>query len=193
MAVGDDEVVGGAGEGDAAAVVQPVVERADEDEVVEFGGAAVFPVPQVMGVQAAGGPTAGDHAAAIAVFQGAAQPAVDGAGGPPGADDPAVALEPHLTGGVTQQQAAFGVGEQRSQVQRRDLVFDVEVGDDGGALPVRAAGGFGVPAGVDQVDERVHGGGHRRCLLGVGGVVAFPVGDQRLAAGIQRGVDSGRF
>ncbi|WP_231110712.1 DUF222 domain-containing protein [Mycobacterium avium] len=38
----------------------------------QFGGAAVFPVPQVVGVQSAGGATAGDRAAAVAVFEGAA-------------------------------------------------------------------------------------------------------------------------
>jgi hypothetical protein len=47
-AVGDGEVVCGSGEGDAAAVVQPVVIRADQYQVGQLGGAAVFPVPEVM-------------------------------------------------------------------------------------------------------------------------------------------------
>jgi hypothetical protein len=38
----------------------------------QFGGAAVFPVPQVVGVQTAGGPTAGHRAHGVAVFEGAA-------------------------------------------------------------------------------------------------------------------------
>ena len=52
------EVVGGSGDGDVAAVVRPVVERAEQDQVGQFGGAAVFPVPDVVGVQSAGGPAA---------------------------------------------------------------------------------------------------------------------------------------
>ena len=80
VAVGDDEVVGGSGDGDDAAVMQPVVVRADQHQVVQFGGAAVLPVQEVMGVQAAGGAAAGDHAGAVAVLQGAAQPAADRCG-----------------------------------------------------------------------------------------------------------------
>ena len=76
VAVGDDEVVGGSGDGDAAAVVQPVVIRAQQHQVVQFGGAAVLPVPDVMGVQTAGGPAAGDHAGA-----GRGAPARGAAGG----------------------------------------------------------------------------------------------------------------
>ena len=71
VVVGDGEGVGGAGEGDLAAVMGPVVVRADEHEVVEVGGAAVFPVLEVVGVQGAGVLAAGDHAGAVAVFQGA--------------------------------------------------------------------------------------------------------------------------
>jgi hypothetical protein len=43
--VGDGEALGGAGDGDLAAVVHAVVIRAHQDEVVHFGEAAVFPVP----------------------------------------------------------------------------------------------------------------------------------------------------
>ncbi len=53
-------------------MVQPVVVRADQHQVVEFGGAAVFPVPDVVGVQAAGGPAAGHRAGGVAVFERAA-------------------------------------------------------------------------------------------------------------------------
>ena len=97
-------------------MVQPVVIRADQHEVEQFGGAAVFPVADVVGVQPAGGAAAGDHTAAVAVFEGATQPATHGAGGPTAADDLAVAFEPDLAGQV----AALVVGEQRSQVQGRD-------------------------------------------------------------------------
>ena len=85
--VGDDEVLGGSGDGDDAAMVGPVVMGADQDEVVEIGGAAVFPVPDVVGVQTAGGPAAGYHAAVVAVLESAAQSSVDGAGRASGADD----------------------------------------------------------------------------------------------------------
>lgn len=52
-------------------MVQAVVVGADQHQVGQFGFAAVFPVADVVGVQAAGGATAGDDAAAVAVFQGA--------------------------------------------------------------------------------------------------------------------------
>ena len=54
----------------------------------------------------------------VAVLERTAQPAVDQPGRPPGADDLAVAFEPHLTGGITDQVSAFGLGEQRTQMQR---------------------------------------------------------------------------
>ena len=78
-------------------MVQPVVIRAEQDQVVQVGGAAVLPVPQVVGVQAAGGSAAGDHTAVVAVLQGAAQPAADAAGGASRADDPCrgVGTTPH--------------------------------------------------------------------------------------------------
>ncbi len=57
--------------------------------------------------------------------------------------------------------------------------------DDGGALPVRTAGSFGVPAGLDEPHEPVHGVREGWRLLGttvgVAGVVVFPVGDQCVA------------
>ena len=88
---------------------RPVVVGAHQREIVQFGGAAVFPVPEVVGVQTAGGPAAGNHAAAVTVLQRAAQPAADRAGRPPGTDHPAVALEPDLAGGLAEQVAAFVV------------------------------------------------------------------------------------
>ena len=38
-------------------------------------------------------------------------------------------------------------------------VFDVDVHDDGGAVPVWAGGDVGVPAGLDQAGERIQGVG----------------------------------
>ncbi len=43
----------------------------EQDQVVQVGGSAVFPVLDVVGVQAAGGAAAGDHAAGVAVLEGA--------------------------------------------------------------------------------------------------------------------------
>jgi hypothetical protein len=88
---------------------QAVVVGAEQDQVVQFGVPAVFPVPDVVGVQAAGGCAAGYHAGGVAVFQGAAQPAGDGAGGPAGSDGLSVTFEPHLAGGVTGQALPLGV------------------------------------------------------------------------------------
>ena len=45
VGVGDDELVGGPNEGDPAGVVQPMVVRADEDEILQLGQAAVLPMP----------------------------------------------------------------------------------------------------------------------------------------------------
>src|SRR5689334_2234105 len=54
-AVGDDEIIGGSGDGDDAPMVQPVMIGAHQHQVGQLRGAAVLPVPQVMGVQTAGG------------------------------------------------------------------------------------------------------------------------------------------
>ena len=143
-------------------MMRPVMVRADQNEVVELGEPAVLPVHEVMGVQTTGGPAAGHHAAAVAVLQDAAQPAVDGAGRPPGPDHPAVAFEPHLAGGITAQVAAVVIGEQRPQMQGGDPAFEVDVHDDGGALRVRATSHLGVPAGDDQAHEPVDGVRQRR-------------------------------
>ena len=123
-----------------------MVIRAQQHQVVQLGGAAVFPVPDVVGMQAAGGAAAGDRAVAVAVLECPAQPAVDLAGGAPGADGLAVTFEPDFTGRITSQVSAFGIGEQRAQMQGGGFLLDVEVHDHGGVLPVRAAGHLGVPA-----------------------------------------------
>ena len=85
------------------------MEGAHQHEIGQVGGAAVFPVPEVVSVQTAGGPAAGNRAAAITMLQRAAQPAADRAGRPPGTDDPTVALEPDLAGGLAEQVTAFVV------------------------------------------------------------------------------------
>src|ERR1700758_2680548 len=48
--VGDGESVCGSGDGDGPTMMQPVMVRAEQHQVGQFGGAAVFPVPEVMGV-----------------------------------------------------------------------------------------------------------------------------------------------
>jgi hypothetical protein len=68
-----------------------------------------------------------------------------------------VAFEPDLTGGIAGQVATVVVGEQRTQMQCGDPLVDVDVDDDGGALPVRAAGDVGVPAGMHEAHEPVDG------------------------------------
>ena len=161
-AVGDGELVCGSGDGDDAPMVQPMMIGAEQHEVVQLGRPAVFPVPDVVGVQTAGGPAAGHRAGAVAVLEGTAQPAADQPRRPPRADDLPVTFEPHLTGGITGQVSAIGLGEQRTQMQRSDALLDVEMHDHGGVLPVGPASHLGVPAGLDQTHERRAGARQRR-------------------------------
>jgi hypothetical protein len=70
--VGDRQVLGGSGDGDDPAMMSPVMVRTDQDEIVEFGGSAVLPMHDVVGVQTTGGSATGDHAAAITMLQHAA-------------------------------------------------------------------------------------------------------------------------
>ena len=72
-------LVGVAGEPEGAFVVEAVVVTAEADEVVGVGGAAVAPVDDVVDVEPLGVGAAGGSAAAVAVFDGAACAAVDGA------------------------------------------------------------------------------------------------------------------
>ena len=50
IAVGDGQLVGGTGDGDVAAVVQPMVVGAHQHEVGQLGGAAVLPMSNVVSV-----------------------------------------------------------------------------------------------------------------------------------------------
>ena len=62
----------------------------------------------------------------------------------------------------------------------------------GGVLPVWAAGGFGVPAGLDQPHKRLAGARQRRRLIGGAraiAVIVFPLGDQRIPVRLQGGVE----
>jgi hypothetical protein len=73
---------------------------------------------------------------------------------PPGTDGLPLTFQPHLTGGITGQISAIGVGQQRPQMQSGDLVLDVQMHHHRGVLPVRPGSHLGVPAGVDQTQER---------------------------------------
>src|SRR4030081_928338 len=68
----DDEMVCGSGDGDAASMVQPVVIRAYQHQIEQLGGAAVFPVPNMVCVQTAGGTTTRNRTRWMAVLQCAA-------------------------------------------------------------------------------------------------------------------------
>src|SRR3954447_4216715 len=100
-AVGDHEILCGSGDGDDTAMVQPMVIRADQHQVEQLGGTAVFPMHDVVGVQTAGGPTTGHRTHPMAVLECAAQPPVDQPRRSPGADDLPVTFEPHFTAGIT--------------------------------------------------------------------------------------------
>ena len=156
-------------------MVQPVVIRAYQHQVGQVGGAAVFPVPDVVCVQAAGGTTAGNRAGGLAVLERAAKPPVDLAGRSAGSDDLAVTFEPDFTGGITGQVSAFGIGEQRTQMQRGGALLDVEVHHHSGVMPVWPAGRFGIPSGLDQAHKRIEGARQRRrdigCALAIGAIV----------------------
>ena len=51
-------------------MVQAVVIRAHQDEVVQLGGAAVFPMPDVVGVQTTSGAATGHRTRGITVLEG---------------------------------------------------------------------------------------------------------------------------
>ena len=71
---------------ESALVHQPVMGRAEQNEVVEGGLAALGPVPDVVTVQALGGGAAGEAAAAVAVREYTAYGWRDAAGAAPDAE-----------------------------------------------------------------------------------------------------------
>jgi hypothetical protein len=58
------------------------VKTAEQSHFGQLGGATVFPVPDVVGVQTAGGTTTGDRACSLAVLECAAKPPVETLGRP---------------------------------------------------------------------------------------------------------------
>ena len=90
-----------------------------------------------------------------------AQPTVDQPRRPARTDDLPVTFKPHFTGGITGQVSAFGLGEQRTQMQRSDALLNVEMHHHGGVMAVWPAGHLGVPPGLDQPHERLTGARQR--------------------------------
>ena len=176
-------MVCGSGDGDDAAMVQPVVIGADQHQVVQLGGPAVFPVPDVVGVQTAGGPAAGNRARGVAVLKGAAKPAVDLAGRSAGADELAVTFEPDLTGGIAGQVSAFGVGQQRAQMQRAARSLTSRCTTTVVCCPCgRRAASASHPASTRRMNASAvfgNGGELSDARLTVV-VIVFPLGDQRI-------------
>ncbi len=84
-----------------ASVVQPMVIRTDQHQIDQLGGTAVLPVPDVVCVQTARGPTTGHRTRGMAVLQRTAKPQVNHPRRSARADDVAVTLEPDFTGGIT--------------------------------------------------------------------------------------------
>ena len=142
-----------------------MVIRTHQDEVVQLGEAAVFPMPNVVRVQATSRAATGHRTRGVTVLEGTTKAPVDHPSRPARADDLPVAFEPHLADGVAGQILALGVGEQRPQMQRGDPVFDVQMHHHRGVLPMGSAGGVGVPPGLDQPHERLTGTRHRRPLI----------------------------
>ena len=169
--------------------------RTQQDQVGQFGEPAVFPMPNVVCVQSAGGATAWNRAGPVTVLECAAKPSADRAGRSAGTDDLTVTFEPDFTRGITGEVLAVGVGEQRTEMQCRDALSDVDVHHHRGALPVRAPGRLGVPAGFNQAHERISGVGHRPSLIrfSLAAVIMLPLGDQRIEMGLQCGVERRRL
>ena len=150
VTVGHGQAFCGTGDGDDAPMVQPMMIRTQQHQIIQLGGPAVLPMPDVVRMQTTGGPATGNRTGGMAVLQCTPQPAADLAGRPARPDDLAVAFEPHLTRGITQQVSAIRIGEQRTQMQRRDLVLDIKMHHHGGAMPMRAARRLGIPPRINQ-------------------------------------------
>ena len=138
-------------------------------------------MPNVVRVPA-GRPATGHRAGGVSVLERTTQPPVDRPRRATRPDHLSVAFEPHFTGGITQQISAIRISEQRTQMQRREALLDIEMHHHRGLLPVRAARRLGVPPRIDQTHERRTRGGQGRRLLG-GRVtivpIALPFGEQR--------------
>ena len=173
-------------------MVQSVMVGAQQHQVGQLSGTAVFPVPDVVGVQTSGGATARNHAHAVATLQRATKPPADQAGRTAGTDGLAVTFEPNFTRGIARQESPFGVGEQWTQVQGGSALLNVDVHHHGRVLRVWASRCIGVPAGLDEAHKRLAGGGQRGSLIRVARAIAVikpPLGDQRITVRSQGGVE----
>jgi len=99
-AAGLSGAVGVAPDLEASEVVEAVVATAQGDEVVGVGWAAVFPVDDVVDVEAVAADTAWDAAAAVSVFDEAADPAGHDVDLSAQVDRGAVSFEDGAHGGV---------------------------------------------------------------------------------------------
>ena len=142
-------------------------------------------------MESAGGPAAGNRAAAIAVFQCATQAAADGACRPTGADHHAVTFEPDFASRIAREVLPVSPRQHGPQVQRRDSLVDVEMDHHGGALAVRTPLRLDIPAGFNQPQEGIDRCRHWWVFVpGVVAVlpVAFPLGHQSVTMRLQRGL-----
>ena len=143
VALGVGDVEGGVGEElgvPAGLVEEVVVAAAEQDEVREGGGAAVFPEAEVVAFAPAGGAVAArEPAMFIAYDQGVEQRSGDGAGGPavvedggpPGGEDPVqgtVAQQPLHRGPVEGGAVGAGGADAAQGEVALDVEDDVEVG-----------------------------------------------------------------
>lgn len=69
---------------------------------------------------------------------------------------PIGAFEPDLAGRIATQILPLAVGEQRTQMQRRRRLVNIDMHHHRGVLAVRPAGHLGIPTGLDQPSERLH-------------------------------------
>ncbi|CFE47580.1 Uncharacterised protein [Mycobacterium tuberculosis] len=79
----------------------------------------------VVGVQTPGGPTTGNHTRAVAMLKRTTQPTIDLTSRSTAANDLPVTFKPGLKGGITEQISAFGLAEQRTQVQASGTLLHV--------------------------------------------------------------------
>ena len=189
------------------------MERTHQNQVGQLGRPTVFPMPDVVGVQTAGGPAPGNHAAPVPVLQSAAQPPVDRPGHPPGPDRLTAAFEPHLTGRIAGQILPIGLAQQRTQMQRGRRFVDIKVHHHRRVLAVRTPRDLGIPTGLHQPPKRLHRARKRPAPTGLapgvaslgvvfpafapsaaGGIpVAFPLGDQPVPVRGQRRLELRRL
>ena len=76
-AVGDGEPVSRPCDGDDTPMMQPVMIRTQQDEVVQLGRAAVFPMPDVMGVQTTSSATTRHRTRGMTMLEGTTKPTVE--------------------------------------------------------------------------------------------------------------------